>query len=196
MNKRTVFLDYDGVIVNTISAITSLYNKDFVAYDGFEPKDWEKIRTWEFTELNCATPEYIDEYFNQPRFFEEVEYMPFAKLVLSKICEFCEITVVSSGNTPNLRLKEEWVKQNMPYASFIGVNMKQYSDKSHIDMGFVNSVFIDDLSENLRKSNASMKICFGGIYPWNSDWDGMRCLSWMDVLDYLQLGVENNENQI
>lgn len=195
MNRRKLFVDYDGVIVNTISAITSLYNTDFAAYDGFKPIDWHDVKTWEFIELDCATPEYIDTYFNQPRFFDVVEFFPFALLGLEKLNEYYEISVVSSGNPPNLKLKEQWVANVMPYASFIGVDMNKYSDKSHVRMDYVNSVFIDDLSNNLRKSDAALKICFGEIYPWNDDWDGIRCNSWADIVQYLLVGIETNEDK-
>lgn len=190
MNKRTLFVDYDGVIANSILAITQLYNKDFSAYEGFRPIDWSEIKTWDFDELELANRTYIDNYFNQPRFFETVEFMPFAKFSLEKICEFYDIKVISIGNTPNLTLKEKWIRNNMPYASFIGVNKELYNDKSHVNMNYVDSVFIDDLSDNLRKSNAHTKICFGTNYPWNQDWDGLRFGSWHDITDYLLKNYE------
>ena len=93
-------------------------------------------------------------------------------------------TIVTSGYSPNLKAKEIWVNENLPYCQFIGVNLKEYSDKSHIDMG-KNSIFIDDSSHNLTTSSAEYKVCFGDIYDWNKDWDGKRCYNWSDVRDYI-----------
>lgn len=191
MNKRTLFLDFDGVIANSILAIVKLYNEDFSEYDGFRKVDWSEIKTWNFNELTLADRKYIDCYFNQPRFFQTVEFMPFAKLALEKISQYYDITIVSNGNTPNLRLKEQWCHDNMLYAEFIGIDLGKFPNKSHINMNYVDSVFIDDLSENLRRSNAVTKICFGDIYTWNEDWDGIRCESWHEVLKYLLEGYED-----
>lgn len=40
---------------------------------------------------------------------------------------------------------------------------------------------IDDLSKNLKTSNATHKICFGEKFNWNKDWDGIRCQTWYDI---------------
>ena len=65
----------------------------------------------------------------------------------------------------------------------IGVNLKKYKDKSHINMkkGF----FLDDNSKNVLTSNAKDKAVFGEKYQWNEDWNGLRLCNWTDVLRYL-----------
>lgn len=40
---------------------------------------------------------------------------------------------------------------------------------------------IDDVSKNLKTSNATHKICFGEIYDWNRNWNGIRYSSWYDI---------------
>lgn len=80
------------------------------------------------------------------------------------------------GDTANLKLKDKWINDNLPWCEFIGVNFKDYSDKSHIDMS--ESIFIDDSSNNLFSSNAARKLCFGEIKSWNQDWNGERVGSW------------------
>lgn len=35
-----LFLDFDGVIVNTIKAVVGLYNEDYCFYDNFEFINW------------------------------------------------------------------------------------------------------------------------------------------------------------
>lgn len=179
-----LYLDFDGTIVNTIAAITSLYNEDFKYYDNFSPIKWWEVNTWKFEECNCATSEYINEYFNQQRFFDKLTYMDWAKEVLDELRRDYEITVVSIGDKPNLRAKEIWIQENLPYCKFICVNFDEHKDKSHIDMS--EGILLDDSINNLATSNALVNICFGDVYPWNEKWDGIRCNNWTDVKKFLK----------
>lgn len=105
--------------------------------------------------------------------------MDLAKETIDKLKNEYKIIIVSSGYSPNLLAKEVWIRENLPYCDFIGVNFKEYSNKSHVDMS--NGIFIDDSENNLTTSNAELKICFGKKYKWNSNWDGIRCENWLDV---------------
>lgn len=184
INKCVELINYisiltDGTIVNTIATIVSLYNEDFKFYSDFIPVKWWEVNTWDFKECKCASPKYIDIYFNQQRFFDRLIYMNWAKEVLDELKETYEIIIVSSGYSPNLRAKEIWIKENLPYCKFIGVNLKKYKDKFNIDMS--DGMFIDDSFANLKTSNALINICFGDVYPWNEEWQGLRCKNWMDI---------------
>ena len=181
---KKLFIDYDGCVINTIAAICSLYNEDFKYYKNFEPIKWWEVNTWDFTECKCTTPEYINTYFNQPRFFAGVTYMDWAKEILDELKDDFNITIVSSGYSPNLKAKEIWIKENLPYCDFIGVNLREYKDKSHIDMS--DGIFIDDSAQNLKTSNALLNICFGDIYEWNKDWNGFRCKNWNEIKKILK----------
>lgn len=167
IKRKTIMIDLDGVTFNTIKRITEMYDEDFCYYSDYEKIPWKDVVTWNFTELKAATPEYINTYFNQKRFFDKVEMFPLAKKVIDDLSEKYNITFVSHGFSPNLRLKKIWVKENFPYANFIGVNLKEHNDKSSVDMS--NCIFIDDKFLNLENSNADIKICFGECYSWNKD---------------------------
>ena len=84
MFKRidTLYIDFDCCLVDTIQCIISLYNEDFQYYKKFQPVNWWEVNTWDFAECNCATPEYINTYFNQQRFFDRIEYMDWAEKIL------------------------------------------------------------------------------------------------------------------
>lgn len=183
-NKKKLFVDYDGTIVNSVAATCSCYNEDFKYYKDFVPVKWWEVNTWNFEECNCATKEYINTYFNQQRFFDRLTYMDWAKETLDELKDDYEITIVSSGYSPNLKAKEIWIQENLSYCKFIGVNLKQYTDKSHLDMS--DGIFIDDSSKNLVTSNALVNICFGDKYSWNEDWTGFRCNNWNDVKKFLK----------
>ena len=179
MELHRIAIDLDGVTFDTISKICELYNEDFQYFTDFVPVNPDEIKTWEFNELSCATPEQIDLYFTQPRFFDGLKLMPCAKWIIGKLSDKYEIDFVSSGRMPNLRLKELWKNENFPYARFIGVNLDNHKDKSHIDLR--DAIFIDDVSQNLKTSNATIKICYGDVYPWNEDWQGLRAETWSEV---------------
>ena len=182
MKKPKLFIDYDNTITNSTKAIVDLYDEDFKYYKKFEYIHWTDIRTWDFLECNCAKPEYINTYFNQQRFFDKVEFMDNAEEVLNRLKDKYEIIIVSMGYSPNLRAKAIWIENNIPYAEFIGVNFKEHSNKSHIDMS--DGIYIDDNAKNLN-TNAIENICYGDIYDWNKDWVGKRCFNWTDLEKYI-----------
>ena len=183
MNKKPVlYVDFDGTLVDTNAAITDLYNEDFKFYNSFKPVKGEDINTYDFEECTCASKEYINVYFNQPRFFERLCFMPCAESTLMELSQYYDIKIVSHGFSPNLKQKEIWIKKRLPYAEFIGVNLKKYTDKSHVDMS--DGVFIDDNMKNLITSNASENVCFGRICGWNKDWESIRLNDWLAVKQY------------
>ena len=173
----------DNTIVNSIKVLVDLYNEDFQYYDDFKKISWVDVDTYDLQECSCATKEQLLEYFNQHRFFLYLEYNDWAKEVLNELKEYFDIYIVTLGTPANLRGKERWRKINMPYATLIGVDINKYKDKSHLDLS--DGVFIDDVPEYLETSNAKDKICFGDVYSWNKDWQGIRCYNWHDVKRYL-----------
>lgn len=150
-----------------------MYNEAYRYYPNYRYIHWTDIHTWDFKECICAKPKQIKRYFTQPRFFEKLEFMDNAKEVLDRLKDKFEIVIVSMGVQPNLFGKEIWIKDNIPFAKFIGIDMKKYKDKSSIDMS--GGILIDDERRYLDSSNADMKICFGDEYEWNKDWKGKRC---------------------
>ena len=180
-DKPKLYVDIDGTTTNSIATIVNLYNQDYQYYKNFKPIDWTEVTTYEFKELKCAKLEDINQLWNQSRFFNSLEFMPNALEILKILSNYFTIIFISMGYSPNLKGKEHFLKDRMPFDyEFIGINMKEYPDKSHIDMS--GAIFIDDISNILDTSNASTKILFGDEYAWNSDWTGIRCYNWYDVL--------------
>lgn len=183
--KRKLFVDADGVIFNTIKCICDMYNDDFKYFKKYRYVNWTDIDSWEFTELNCASPDYINMYFNQPRFFRVVETIPGAMETLFLLSKNYDIYIVSHGYPANLRLKETWFRTHMPFIQgFIGVSLKKHKDKSNVNMS--GGIFIDDVEDNLMTSNADKKYIFGDIYPWNEKSQYERLYNWTDVWNKLQ----------
>lgn len=113
-----------------------------------------------------------------------------AKEVLGRLNNQCEVIIVSMGLQPNLFGKEIWIKDNLPFVKFIGIDMKKYKDKSCIDMS--DGILIDDEQRYLNSSNANIKICFGEAYEWNRFWKGKKCFNWTEVEKYLMKRSEDN----
>lgn len=190
-NKRKLFLDFDNTIVNTTQAIVSLYNEDFQYYKDFNPVNWRTVDTYNFEECTLASKEYIDMYFNQSRFFWYLNFMSQkVQIGLSDVQSYLDIlkelfnvTIVSLGYSPNLKGKIKWLEnKNLDKEhgfNFTGVNMKEYHDKSHIDMS--GGILVDDNARMLETSNASTKICFGDVHSWNDTWKGLRAKNWKEL---------------
>lgn len=194
MEKKNLYIDYDGCIANSIKAICEMYDEDYWAYKAYKKVDWSEINSWNFDELELASKEEIDDYFNQQRFFNRVEFMPWADFILRRLSSYFNITIVSMGNSDNLAYKKLWCKIKLPFADYIGINFNDYSDKAHIDMS--DGIFIDDVVANLNTSNAQKKICFGDKYSWNQDWDGIRCANWFDVWKLIGEPVRREVSQM
>ena len=183
MNKSKLFCDLDNTILNSIKTICDMYNEDYRYYPNYHYIHWTDINTYNFKECNCATTKDLVRYFTQPRFFEKAEFMDNAKEVLNRLKDKYEIIIVSMGVQPNLFGKEIWIKDNLPFAKFVGVDMEEYKDKSYVDMS--DGILIDDEKRYLDNSDANVKICFGDIYEWNEKWTGKRCCNWFEVEKYL-----------
>lgn len=184
--KRDLFLDFDGVITDTIGSIVSLYNEDFKYYKNYHYVYPHEINSWNFMELNCATPEYINTYFNQQRFYDNLHFMENAKEVLDRLNNTYNIIIVSLGFSPNLKGKALYIQKNLPYAEFIGVNFKEHSDKANIDMSN-GTAFADDSVKNLDTCNCPNPILFGDDYEWNIGNNGKykRCYNWYEFEKHL-----------
>lgn len=194
--KKTLFIDLDCTFFDTIQTIKKLYDSDYKYYPNYKFIELSKVTSWDFHELNAAEKGQIDLYFNQPRFFENLELMSFADDVIDYYKVSYNIVFVSHGYEPNLKLKEENIKYNFPFAKFIGVNLKDHKDKSCVDMSGEGNIFIDDNVNNLNTSNAPIKICYGD-YEWNKDWvsnekDKYKADTWEDVDDILEIISANN----
>ena len=198
MQKPKLYLDFDGVITNSIDAIVSLYNDDFQAYPDYQYIKPEDINTWDFKECNCAKHETFTTYFNTPRFYRNLKFMDQADVFLWLLSYQFDFTIVSFGNPANLKLKKMWIDKklklfindskmlNQANTKFIGLDFAEYDNKSCVDMS--DGIFIDDTYEHLVTSNAKHKIVFGKQYPWNADNEAecatgtyTRCEDWMSL---------------
>jgi 5'(3')-deoxyribonucleotidase len=180
-----IYIDLDCTLWDTIGAVNEMYNEDFNLWPTFEYVPDFRIRSWNFEELKLGNKEYFDRCFDSWRFFEKVKLMPYAQTFCQMMRLYGhKIIIVSMGSLANIQGKLMWLKQNFgdSYDDFIGIDMNKRNDKAHIDMS--DGVIIDDVVSMLKSSNASEKICFGEKYPWNEEWNGTRCETWKDVIQW------------
>lgn len=184
---KKLFIDLDGVVFDTITTIVNLYNADHLYYKDFKPVMASDVKTWGFEELTLEPPEFIDRYFNTPRFFDELVMIRSADWIIKRLIkDGYQIIFCSCGSYPNLTLKKEWIFRHYPEAQFIPVDHSKYKDKRHIPMGDGDSIFIDDVYENLITSNAKYKVCFGKVYSWNEKWTRTRRETWEELYKYIK----------
>jgi 5'(3')-deoxyribonucleotidase len=184
---NTLYIDFDDTLCMSTKAIVSLYNEDFQYYKNFHHINWCDVDTWEYEELNCTSKNYILEYFNQKRFFDILEFQPEAKHYINLLSEDYDIKIVSMCSYPNYIGKRLWLEKNLPGVELIFVDQNEYPDKAHIDMS--DGIFIDDLSTNLKTSNAKTKVCFG-THSWNKDWHRVRCNTWEEIYKLFDIAKE------
>jgi 5'(3')-deoxyribonucleotidase len=163
-----------------------MYNEKYKNHPRFKEAKWYLVEDWNFTkQCPLAGRNTIDEFFNSPDFFnEKLEFMENAYEIINILSNTYDFYVTSMGNDKNLIYKETWIKNNLPcIKGFIGVNFKEYDNKSHIDMS--ESIFADDCSHNLETSNCECPILYGDIFDWNRDYKGRRFWNWMEIYTYL-----------
>lgn len=181
---KTLYLDFDCTIVNSIKRIVEMYDQDYRNYPGYKSVDWSEINTWGFEELKLLDGKDVEKYFAAARFFDGLDYIDYAEDCIDRLSSFFRIVVVSMGTLANLAGKEKWLWENIPQAEFVGIDSSIYKDKSHIDMS--DGILIDDSLSNLDTSNAQEKIIFGDLYPWNDfNNNHLRCFNWIEVERFL-----------
>lgn len=186
MDKRKIYCDFDNTIINATKIITDIYNSEFQFHPKFKPAKWYLVDKYDFSDqCPLLKKEMLMNYFDSEKFFDNIEYMENAYEILLKLSDKFDIFIISLGNERNLELKDNWIKENIPFIKgFIPCNFNKTDDKSHIDMSD-GGILIDDCSKNLFTSSASLNILYGDSYSWNNDWDGIHKWNWYEVYDFL-----------
>ena len=186
---RNIFIDFDGVMINHLEKLVELYNKDFWESENFKPLASSDIQTWDLSELELL--EYKDriKYFEDKRYFKDLELREDFKDAIQKIYNsgVYSITIITMGSEENIRLKTKFIQEKMGNIEFklMCLNTSKFRDKAHVDMQ--NAVFIDDSVRNIETSNAKTKILFGDKRGWNKSYRGVRLDNWGDIIEYLNI---------
>ena len=183
-----LFLDFDGVIADTVKAICELYHQDFALYDKYKEISPDKIDTWGFDELVLLPKGLLSQYFKQYRFFDVLPPVDaYCGEYVRHLGNMYNLRICTIGDKQNIRGKKEWLSLLLPTGTryeLLPVDFPSEKDKSNVDMR--GGIIIDDNIENLITSNASIKICFGEVKGWNSGWNGLRCKDWKELMELME----------
>ena len=185
MDKINLFLDFDGVIVDSLDAACETYNHLFQNFDEFVPAQADKCKRYDMADvcpLCNGSPAIL---FSQQHFFDVLK--PTQEDVcsyLDMISEYYNIIVTSLGTTKNVQKKTEWIEKNLPMIKQSIMLVGDFADKNNVNM--TRSVIVDDVSRNLHISNAAYRIVFGKTKPWNDNHlVDVRALDFKDLYDIL-----------
>lgn len=180
-----IFIDFDGVIYNTVESFVNLNNKLNNIND-----DWTKVKNWNFKPECCnnLTEKEIEDLFNHKELYstklikDSVEY-------IEKLDKKHKVFVCTVGFNYNNKNKLKLLEKYLPNIDVITISknseLQASPGKQIINMD--NSIFIDDHMKNLESSNARYKILFQPFMPmnWNKNWKGVRISNWKDLYDYI-----------
>ena len=162
-NKIDLFLDFDDTICLTSKQFVKLANKKYK-----KEEDWNNINRWDFKDLYPEiTNNDIDNIFSSEDFFVDLELCEKCLDSINYIKNLANIHIATIGTDNNLKNKMKWIKENLNIDfNFNGILDTGINDKSSIDMS--GAIFIDDRTDNLRSSNANIKILYKNYhnYSW------------------------------
>lgn len=181
MDKRNFIIDMDLTILDSIPAFCKVYNYLYQDHPDFVPADPDKITSYDFKCI-CPLLKTKDEIWNSHLFFEWVKLMDDnTEPVLKALNDKYNLIVCSIGTPENIACKSFWLKFNLPFIKnyFFIHNNNSNMDKSAVKT--FGGIMLDDIPSNLESSDATTKVLFGKIYPWNTGWEGKHCLTWEEV---------------
>lgn len=162
-NKIDLFLDFDDTICLTSKQFVKLANKKYK-----KEEDWNNINRWDFKDLYPEiTNNDIDNIFSSEDFFVDLELCENCLDTINSINNLVNIHIATIGTDKNLKNKMKWIKENLNIDfNFNGILDTGINDKSSVDMS--GAIFIDDRTDNLRSSNANIKILYKNYhnYSW------------------------------
>lgn len=170
MDYKHIYLDIDGVLWKSTTAIVKLLNEQQgTSFTGAD------VTSWNFHEI-CSnmTDDEVEELFSDKRFFDIVEFVKGAERFLKENRN--KITIVTKGTKENGELKRKWFNEH-DFEDIPIICLPLDKSKAEVDMS--DGLFIDDSTKNLVESNAKYKVMFcefndGKNREWMSGWDGIK----------------------
>ena len=186
---KKLVLDFDNSIVNTTKAMIRSMNP--YIKDVTQKVDENTLSyCWSFADIFPSTHlRYIDILFNSKQLFDNMELFPNVFNVLKDLHEKgVKIYVCTIGSYKNIKLKLDWLHENLPFVDVIPIAQNDIvMNKAIINME--NCVFMDDNCSCLNSSNADVKIVYkhdNFTTEKNRVWNGFVGTSWEDE-DFIKL---------
>lgn len=169
-----IYFDFDGVIHNSVKAITEFYNLSHNTN-----YNWLDIISWDCSELpNLSTEEMLG-YFDNPHFYNwpNVGFLE----TFGKLCEIPHVlppAFATLGTPVNLQIKQQFINMylsqyspNFHASHFMDINKTSWKslDLKHENAPETFVIMIDDNYKNLRGIVADMRVLFGDDFDWCND---------------------------
>jgi len=201
MDKVNVYFDCDSVLVDSIQTICTLYELDTGIY-----VDPNTVTRWDFQDVFTEwTANDVEKAFSSLDFWDYTLVNDGFEEMLEKLSkdDRFNLIMVSNGSRRNMRNKEKFIEDNLPYFDMYlnptfpkkDGEVKFLSDaKKHVNMH--GDCFIDDCVKNLKMSNALLKLCYadrGSGKEWNECDDSFKyveCTSTEDIIREIQTFYE------
>jgi 5'(3')-deoxyribonucleotidase len=183
MSKLRLLIDIDNVCRDIVPKLAEIYQRE----TGKEPK--LPIMTWgmekSFPKLDDPVGFFFKRRDNAREIFEESPPTEGVEVVLKRLSESFEITLVSHQYRGNERFTRNWLLRNGLYFPVI------YTDKKFLVPG---DILIDDKVEVLEdfEKTGRRAICFAN--PWNEKYKGVRIENWYEIEDYLHHVLDELNN--
>lgn len=183
-DKPHLYLDFDDTLANSLDVVMDILNKKYdTDYSMDDVNNWYLEDC--FPEI---TEEEVEGIFASDEFWDNLTLKDNALDSLIKLNDLYNMHLVSKGTIENLNKKFVWAKKNLIWngaqIDFIPLDLDQ--SKGDISTPY-NSIIIDDNEDNLKESNATIKILFES-YPnkeWNKHWNGVKYDNWVDLYEQL-----------
>lgn len=205
INKQTVYLDVDDVILNSSEVVVDIVNKRYRIPNNLEPRTVDDIHSWDYQglhrELSINT---FEEIFANDEFWEKVELSPaFLSLLRDSLglVDKYNWILVTKGLDDNLLKKYKFIYQHPqvePHKHLLGMyGLGLYEEKSKIKM--FNGIQIDDNYDNLLNTDARIKILvtngretnYNAFYRTKDNLENLYIVNdFEEALDILRFNVE------
>lgn len=156
INKRTVFLDVDDVILRSAETVINILNKRHGTN-----KTFQDMKDWVFRSINRQYQmKDIEDIFESDEFWNQVQICDLCLKGLESCFDLYNWVLVTKGSRINLTKKLKYLL-NVPFfiknwskISYYGLGPEE--DKSIIRM--LGRIQVDDNYSNLLKTDADLKI--------------------------------------
>lgn len=159
MEKIKLFVDFDSTLVNSRETALSIFNYTFG-----QKYSNEQLRKRNFKDLfPLVNEKMIHEVFASKMFYDLLEFKENSFNILEMYSKFYSIQLVTKVHREGMENKATWISKNIP-SSLIPTIIFVDSGASKKDIDMEGGVSIDDFVENLRETNAKIKILYAP-YP-------------------------------
>lgn len=176
MNKSTIFLDMDGVLVNWVEGAHAIHRKPWSPGDESLEK-WpykHGAEGWDFYKEPRFNVSYENLFKGMHRYFwANLKWMPDGRSVLS-LCEKYFPDRVFLLTAPHIQEgvidgRMDWIRDNAPeYSRKVLVG---YCKEAIATVGGKRSILIDDWDRNINAWHAAGGRALMCPRPWNSDYN-------------------------